>query len=56
MTAYPPRNEREIREGCTCPGRAEHRHDLACEHVLRGAGLLPPDTDMITPEAIIGAL
>jgi hypothetical protein len=23
--------------GCACPGRAEGRHDLACEHVLRGA-------------------
>lgn len=23
--------------GCLCPGRAERKHDLLCEHVLRGA-------------------
>ena len=49
MTAYPPRDHEDIINGCTCAGRREDKHDMACEWVLRGAGLLP---DEITPEDI----
>lgn len=27
----------EPASGCMCPGRAEGRHGLLCEHILRGA-------------------
>ena len=50
---YPPKDHQEIIDGCTCPGRADGRHDLCCEWVLRGAGLLTED---ITPEQITGGL
>jgi hypothetical protein len=48
---YPSENQQAIVDGCTCEKRAEGRHDLCCEWVLRGAGLLPED---ITPEEITG--
>ena len=50
MSADPPRDYEEIMDGfCTCPGRRERKHDLCCEWILRGAGLLPAE---ITPEDI----
>jgi hypothetical protein len=51
MTGYPPEDRQEIMNGCTCRGRAAGRHDLCCEWLLRGAGLLPGE---ITPERITG--
>jgi hypothetical protein len=49
MTDYPPKDHQAMVDGCTCAGRAEGKHDLCCEWVLRGAGLLPSE---ITPEAV----
>jgi hypothetical protein len=50
-TGYPPEDHQAITEGCTCPGRFRHRHDMCCEWVLRGAGLLPAE---ITPGQVTG--
>ena len=50
VSADPPRDYEEIMDGfCTCPGRRERKHDLCCEWILRGAGLLPAE---IRPEDI----
>jgi hypothetical protein len=49
---YPPEDEQAITDGCTCPGRFNGRHDMCCEWVLRGAGLLPAGD--ITPGQITG--
>jgi hypothetical protein len=46
----PPEDWEAMIAGCTCEHRAEGRHDMACEWVLRAAGLLPND---ITPDDII---